>query len=97
MTQNEPLRPSRAGTGARSMIETIILILVGTILLLPGLCSFGFALGFLAGGQKDILASSPILLLWIVCFAISLGGIMLIRAAIRGRQWANRAPGAPQT
>ena len=57
------------------------LVLVGIVLLLPGLCSLLlFFMIVLAGG-----GSGPVVLLWLVCFAIGIGGIMLIRYAVRNR------------
>jgi hypothetical protein len=54
-----------------------LLIFLGALLLLPGLCAlfFMFALG---GGWDTSLVG-----LWLVCLAISAGGIALIRAAAR--------------
>jgi hypothetical protein len=57
-------------------------IVFGVILLLPGACSLGFMalmLGQPNGGDAGGLA-----LLWLICFAISFGGVMMIRSAIRG-------------
>ena len=56
----------------------VLLILVGIILLLPGLCSLA-AIVILAGGGLD----GRLLLLWMFCFAVSAGGIWLIRYAVR--------------
>lgn len=56
--------------------------LFGIILLLPGLCSLGFMVMEHSPGE---LASSPIVLLWLICFGISFGGIMMIRYALRGK------------
>jgi hypothetical protein len=62
-------------------------VVFGIILLLPGLCSLGFMAillpGSVARGGSES-AFAPFLLLWLVCFAISFGGIMMIRAGIRG-------------
>ena len=55
------------------------LVLVGIVLLLPGLCSLAFMIAF---GGRD---AGPIGLLWLVCFAIGIGGIMLIRYAVKNR------------
>jgi len=58
----------------------ILGFLVGAILLLPGLCSLGFmAVSFPFKGDVG-----PLGLLWLVCFAISFGGIIMIRNALRG-------------
>jgi hypothetical protein len=54
------------------------LILIGVVLLLPGLCSLGFMVA-MGGGN------GPLPLLWLLTFAIAAGGIALIRYAIRNR------------
>ena len=54
------------------------LILVGIILLLPGLCSL-FFLGMIGGGGGSLV------LLWLVCLLISVAGIILIQYAIKNR------------
>jgi hypothetical protein len=68
----------------------VLLIFGGVILLLPGLCSVGF-MGFYvwavstqsAGGAGVAFAAfAP---MWIVGLLISLGGIMIIRNALRKR------------
>ena len=62
----------------------VLAIIGGVILLLPGLCSLGFITlsvsNLSRGGMRDAASWAP---LWIVCFAISFGGIMMIRRAIR--------------
>jgi hypothetical protein len=57
-----------------------LLFLVGFVLLLPGLCTV--VLVFLL--ETNPLAS-PWLALWLLCLAISFGGVLLIRAAWRHR------------
>lgn len=54
------------------------LILVGIILLLPGLCSL-FFIGMIGGGGGSLV------LLWLVCLLISVAGIILIQYAIKNR------------
>jgi hypothetical protein len=66
----------------------VLAILAGIILLLPGLCSLGFIALFLPqvmGGQGASMANSPLILLWIACFAISYGGFLMISYGMRGR------------
>ncbi|HXW23364.1 MAG TPA: hypothetical protein VEK73_01340 [Xanthobacteraceae bacterium] len=57
----------------------MFLVLVGIVMLLPGLC----AIILVAIDWKGALSSSflPILLL---CLAVSFGGIVLIRAVVKG-------------
>jgi hypothetical protein len=54
------------------------LILVGIILLLPGLCSL-FFIGMIGGGGGSLV------LLWLVCLMIGVAGIILIQYAIKNR------------
>jgi hypothetical protein len=58
----------------------------GVILLLPGLCSIGFAIGFMNSGEFLTPVASWIAMLWVACFAIGWGGILLIRTALRRRK-----------
>jgi hypothetical protein len=60
----------------------VLAVLFGIILLLPGLCSLGFMVVLLPG-STNANALAPFWLLWIVCFAISFGGFMMIRAGMR--------------
>jgi hypothetical protein len=100
MTEIRPPPPSRADS-ARSMAATILLILVGVVLLLPGLCSFAVGVAVLANGPSSFLDTPAIGLIWLAGFAISIGGVLLIRAAIRGRRRTSspggRAPDGPRT
>lgn len=59
-----------------------LLVLAGLILLLPGVCTMFFVYSALAGRGR---ANGDIVLLWIVCIGISVGGLLLIRAAVRHR------------
>jgi hypothetical protein len=57
------------------------LVLVGIVLLLPGLCSlFLFFMMVSAGG-----GSGPVVLLWLICFMIGIAGVVLIQYALRNR------------
>jgi hypothetical protein len=57
----------------------ILMIILGIILLLPGVCALGVMVLALPGGGID----GMFVMLWLVCFAIAAGGIALIRS---GRQ-----------
>jgi polyferredoxin len=76
MSQNQPPGPptSRLARG----IGIAVLLLIGIVLLLPGLC----ALGFMVMSSYDDLAGGGLIVLWVVCFAIAFGGAMLIRNAV---------------
>jgi hypothetical protein len=61
---------------------TAIMIIVGVILLLPGVCALGFgALSFADPGE-----AAGIMPFVMVGLLLGFGGIMLIRSAIRGRR-----------
>jgi hypothetical protein len=77
LQQRGPSDPPDA-TGCGPMVT----ILAGIVLLLPGICSLGF---MAAEGSRMFSETNDILLLWLVCFAFSAVGIMLIRAAWRRR------------
>jgi hypothetical protein len=64
-------RFSRAGA--------ILLTLLGIVMLLPGLCSLFFIV------VMPGLGAGAISLLWLLCFAISAGGIWLITYAVGNR------------
>ena len=52
------------------------MVIVGIILLLPGVCSLFFMSAMGSG------SAVPLGLLWLICFAISAGGIaLLVKAA----------------
>jgi hypothetical protein len=61
---------------------TAIMIIVGIILLLPGLC----ALVFGAISLSSPSSAAGIMPFVVVGLLVGFGGVMLIRAAIRGRQ-----------
>lgn len=72
--------PPPAGGG----LGTVILVLLGIVMLLPGLCALVFTLGFLINDPRGTLTEGGELwFLWLVCFAISAMGVWLIRVARR--------------
>ncbi len=64
-----------------------ILILVGIILLLPGICSVLFVASDIGGILYSIYHMEAdiflLVVLWIVCVAVAAGGVLLIRKAVR--------------
>ena len=69
--------PPTAPSGA----ITVLLLVAGGVLLLPGLCVVVSAVAFSFTLQE--LSHSPLLvLLWIACFTATAGGIALIRHAL---------------
>ena len=51
---------------------TILMVLVGVILLLPGVCALAFTGAALFEGEPSLI------ILWIVCLLIAAGGLWLI-------------------
>ena len=62
-----------------SRVAAVLLILLGIVMLLPGVCSIFFIVVLPHGG------GGVVSLLWLLCFAISAGGIWLIAYAVRNR------------
>ncbi|MBR0796614.1 hypothetical protein JQ615_14555 [Bradyrhizobium jicamae] len=66
----------------RSGCATAFMVLIGLILLLPGLCAIVFGVGSLSSS----LRMEPVLVFLILLgLMVGFAGIMLIRAAIKGR------------
>jgi hypothetical protein len=57
-------------------VITVLMVIGGIILLLPGACSL-FFMSVLGG------SGGPLVILWVICFAISLGGVALLVKAAR--------------
>ena len=70
-----PIPAPTAAAPPRNGCLTAFLVLVGVVLLLPGLCT----MVFLGGGYSDPTMS----LIALVTFLIALGGIVLIVLALR--------------
>jgi uncharacterized membrane protein HdeD (DUF308 family) len=71
-----PPAPSRPRNGWL----TAFMVIVGIVLLLPGLCAIAF-------GNMSSSSSDPVVtLLVFMGLAVGAGGILLIRSAIRGRR-----------
>jgi hypothetical protein len=72
------LPPPRAGLGG---CLVALLVLIGIVLVLPGICSLVFMIPLLLG------RSSPggWGLVWLITFLIAAGGIALIRYAVKNR------------
>jgi hypothetical protein len=74
---------------SRATLKTKLLLLIGMLLLLPGLCALLFAgTMFLSGPGlfiRDIQRGDPILgmvmMFWGMCLLVSLGGFFLVRHA----------------
>jgi uncharacterized membrane protein YhaH (DUF805 family) len=80
MSDQQPTRPS-GQSHRRNPWVTALLILIGIILLLPGLCSLIFgAILISSGGPGDNSEFLPLLLF---CFMVGVGWVALIVFAIR--------------
>lgn len=75
----DPRTPPPPGQ-SRPVILSILMFLFGLILLLPGVCAVIFA-GVAFSGSGS--GADQFILLWVICLAISFGGIMLIVKAFR--------------
>jgi hypothetical protein len=81
MSDQQPAQPSGPSPNRNPWV-TALLVLIGLILLLPGLCSViltGIMIG--AGGPRG--DDSEFLPLLIICFLAGVGGVALIVFAIR--------------
>jgi hypothetical protein len=80
MSDQQPSRPSGPGH-RRNPWVTALLILIGIILLLPGLCSLIFGAILISSGGSG--GDSGLLSLLFFCFLVGVGGVALIVFAIR--------------
>ena len=78
MSSNAPLTPPPTSSFARGL-GTVILLIAGIVLLLPGVC----ALGFIVSSSPEDFTDSTIVVLWVICFAIAFGGAALIWNAVK--------------
>jgi lipopolysaccharide export LptBFGC system permease protein LptF len=62
----------------RAPVLTVLMVIFGILLLLPGVCAIFFMVG-MGGSGSD----SAITLLWIICLLIAAGGVWLIVRAFR--------------
>jgi hypothetical protein len=62
----------------RAPVLTVLMVIFGVILLMPGVCAIFFMVG-MGGSGSD----SAITLLWIICLLIAAGGVWLIVRAFR--------------
>jgi hypothetical protein len=69
------IKPPPPPPPRRHPVATALLVFIGIILLLPGLCSLVFM--SMGGGMGEFAG------LWVVCFVISAGGVLMLYAASR--------------
>jgi hypothetical protein len=65
-------------------LGSALLVLVGVVLLLPGLCAVISAINIAPMMWRDPTAIVPLGLLWAFCFLVSYGGLKLIARSSRG-------------
>ena len=75
---NPPPSPTLQHTGGE-----IAMILIGVVLLLPGLCSLVLALGSMSEWRSGDAILQALIGLWVICFIVSGVGIALIWLARR--------------
>ena len=75
---NPPPSPTLQHTGGE-----IAMILIGVVLLLPGLCSLVLAVGSMSEWRSDDPILRGLIGLWVLCFVVSGVGIALIWLARR--------------
>jgi hypothetical protein len=81
----EPVLTPNPGAGCAS----VLLLIIGSIMLLPGLCSLAFLVGEIAElikeGRLALFRDGGMLILWIFGVVISALGVVLIRTALKAR------------
>jgi hypothetical protein len=78
---SEPRHPPSPDPGRAGWL-TGLMILIGVVLLLPGICAGVFVVDYVSTPKRAPL-DSLIVQLWLVSFAIAAGGIGLIWWALR--------------
>jgi len=72
MDQPDSARPRRPP------VLTLLMVLFGVLLLLPGACAVFFMVGMGPSGSNSAIG-----LLWIICLLIAAGGVWLLVRAFR--------------
>ena len=80
---DRPLERASAPPRPRNGFLTAFMVLAGLIMLVPGLCALGFGASGLFSSEHYESGLTPFILVGLL---VGFGGIMLIRAAIRGRR-----------
>jgi hypothetical protein len=75
-----PIPPRVPPPAQRNGCLTALMVIVGVVLLLPGLCAIIFGVGNLTSSSPD----SVVTMLVLLGLAIGAAGVLLIRAAVRG-------------
>ena len=69
----------------------IAMLVIGAILLLPGLCSLVFMLGMVWEMRLSDPIAQMVIVIWLICFLVSAGGGALIHVARRDARAAAAA------
>ena len=80
---SEPAAPPKQPVDRHYSAGLIALIVVGCILLLPGICALVFAVGSMPTWNARDPFLGLVVGIWLICFAISAIGIVLIVVARR--------------
>jgi hypothetical protein len=80
---DSPDPPPHAPPSGAQTAATVLLILGGVILLLPGACSLLAIVILLGIEPKSAFQEGPLVIGWVISFMVGVGGILLIRYAIR--------------
>lgn len=83
-----PLGDAGPLPGKRKSGAAVLMILIGIVLLLPGLCSLFFVTGFAISEPQNLFKfndaiTGSLWILWATCFVIAIGGVLLVRAGWR--------------
>jgi hypothetical protein len=83
-----PLDGAAPVPAKRKSAGAVLMILIGIVLMLPGLCSLFFVTSFVITEPQNLFNfSDPIQnalwILWGICFALAIGGGLLLRAGWR--------------
>ena len=74
--------PASVAPRRRNPVLAAFMLIVGIILLLPGLCSIAF-IGFAISSKAGTDAFTPLVPLWLFCFVVSAVGLFLIIRVFR--------------
>lgn len=85
MSNQPPPDPARFDLPPRSGCLTAFMVLLGIVLLLPGLCALILTGTILFEDPRSLFSDAGgTISLWVYCFGISALGVILLRSAMRG-------------
>jgi hypothetical protein len=84
MTLPQTPGPTEPAPRKRPDFGSALLVLVGVVLLLPGLCAVISFSNMAPTVWRDATAIEPLRLLWAFCILVSYGGLRLIARSSRG-------------